>query len=121
MTRTRVINLRNKTLMFTSITSFKNIFPFFCFFFKEFMKLFGSGAIGSKMLLVTNASWILDYWNVSSSSSTKNSPRTTNGYKCRNLQLYKVPSTTNFKMILVLATFPSFYYLVFLLLSFPHN
>ncbi len=32
----------------------------------------GSGAVAGKMLLVTNACWILDYWDVSRSSSTRN-------------------------------------------------
>ena len=72
-------------------------------------RIFGSGAVAGKILLVTNACQIFDYWDVSRSSSTRNNPRTANGYKSWNLQLYKNPSTTNFETILVLATFPFFF------------
>ncbi len=57
---------------------------------------FGFGAVACKMLLVMNASWIFDYCDVSSS---RNNPRTANGYKCWNLQLYKNHSFTIIKSI----------------------
>ena len=59
---------------------------------------------------MTNACWILDYWDICR-SSTRNNPRTANGYKGWNLQFYENPSTTSFEMILVLATFPFLLYI----------
>ncbi len=54
----------------------------------------GSGAAAGKMLLVTNACWIFDYWEVSRSS---------NNVCVVNFKFRDVPGSTHMTIFLVLS------------------
>ncbi len=61
--------------------------------------IFGCGAVAGKILLVTNACWIFDYWEV---------PRSSNNVCAVNFEFRDVPGTTNMTIFLGLAAYKRF-------------